>query len=138
MSRTRPVSVRFASSSPGRMTMGSEALELKRDGSEPHHVVIVQFLARQGVGSVVEEGAVGGIQIGEIKLVVFVAQAGVTGGNGGVADHDIGLGAGAQDVLPVAHAKVLALLLAVHGDEPADYRGLSLLGEKHSLARAGR
>ena len=61
-------------------------------------------------------------------------EAGVAGGNRTVADYDIGLGAGAQDILAVANTKVFAFLLAIHGDEPTHHRGLFLLGEQARFA----
>jgi len=69
-----------------------QALELQGRFAYADDIVVSQVDARQRLGIIIHEGAVGGVKVGDDKPAVLIVDAGVFGGNGRVAQRDGGRG----------------------------------------------
>src|SRR5271156_3814285 len=134
-----PRSVRFASSTSGRIRMRRyfllQALKLQRNIANANQVVVFQFFACDPVRSVVEPGAIGGVKIGENEAAVLVAEAGMSCRNGSVLERDLAIRRRANYILSFMQPEIFSLLVAGQSHEPSHDRESTTLRNNHGSRR---
>ena len=106
----------------------SEALKLQRHFADADHIAVLHHFTRDGVRAVVQKSSIGGVQVSDRKLEIFVAQAGVLWGNRGIAQHNISVGCRSDDIRPFANAEIFALMWTGQSHEPSHNWRFSLVG----------
>src|SRR5258706_8826753 len=110
------------------------ALELELDVTQLDDVVVDQIVFLDLL--VVDEAAVGAVEVRDLELAALEADGGVLARELLVGEDHVAVGGGADHVLADAQAEVLALLLALERHQPAAHLPVLVAGAAAPLRAA--